>query len=53
MRNAHCKTWSMAKELKKIKNEKNTLQEVKYREKHQRGEKREMLIVGPVIWCEN
>ena len=30
MRNAHCKTWNMARKLKITENEKYTLQEVKY-----------------------
>ena len=34
MRNAHGRTWSMARKLKNIENEKYTLQDIKYDEKH-------------------
>ena len=32
MRNAHCRTWNMARKLKIRENEKNTLKDVKYGE---------------------
>ena len=33
MRNAHCRTWNMARKLKNMENEKHTLQGVEYAEK--------------------
>ena len=33
MRNAHCRTWNMARKLKITENEKYTLQDVKYARK--------------------
>ena len=34
MRNAHGRTWSMARKMNIMENEKHTLQDVKYGEKH-------------------
>ena len=34
MRNAHCSTWSMARELKIMENEKHKLYDLEYIEKH-------------------
>ena len=34
MRNSHCRTWIVTRKLKNVENEKQTLQEVKYVEKH-------------------
>ena len=34
MTNAHCKTWNMARKLKNLENEKGTLQDLEYGEKH-------------------
>ena len=34
MRNAHCRTWNMARKLKIKENEDNTRYEVKYDEKY-------------------
>ena len=39
MRNAHCRTWNVARNLKITKNEKYTLQEVKYASKTEKGGK--------------
>ena len=38
MRNAHCRTWSMAGKMKIMENEKNILQELEYDKKHQNME---------------
>ena len=46
MRNAHCRT----KSLKKVKNEKCTLQDLDYRKKTEKREKLEMHTLVPVIW---
>ena len=53
MRNAHCRTWNMARKLKIKENEKYTLQEVKYGEENWKGGKLEMSTVGHGIWQEN
>ena len=34
MRNAHCRTWNMARKLKIMENERHTLQDMKYGKKH-------------------
>ena len=34
MRNVHCRTWNKARKLKNVKNEKGTLEEMEYGEKH-------------------
>ena len=34
MRNAHCRTWNMARKLKNVENEKHTLWDMKYGEEH-------------------
>ena len=34
MRNAHCRNWNMARKLKNVKNEKQTLFELEYGQKH-------------------
>ena len=34
MKNVHFRTWNMARKLKKVKNEKGTLEEMEYGEKH-------------------
>ena len=34
MRNAHCRTWNMARKLKNVENEKYKMQELEYNEKH-------------------
>ena len=34
MRNAHCRTWSMARKLKITENKKHKLEDVKYGKKH-------------------
>ena len=39
MRNAHCRTWNMARKLKITDNEKYTLQDVKYGEETEKGGK--------------
>ena len=39
MKNAHCRTWNMARNLKITENEKNTLQDEKYREENEKGGK--------------
>ena len=39
MRNAHCRTWKMARKLKITENEKYTLQDVKYARKTEKGGK--------------
>ena len=39
MRNAHCRTWNMARKLKITDNEKYTLQVVKYGEENEKGGK--------------
>ena len=36
MRNAHCRTWNMARKLKITENEKYTLQDVKYGEENRK-----------------
>ena len=39
MRNAHCRTWNIARKLKIIENEKDTHQDMIYGEKHKKLEK--------------
>ena len=39
MRNAHCRTWNMARNLKITENEKYTLQDMKYGEENWKGGK--------------
>ena len=34
MRNAHCRTWNMARNLKKLKNETQTLYNLEYGKKY-------------------
>ena len=53
MRNAQCRTWNMARKLKITENEKNTLQDVKYGEKTEKGGKFRNVNVGHGIWLEN
>ena len=37
MRNAHCRTWNMARKMKNVKNEMQTLFDLEYGEKHWKG----------------
>ena len=53
MRNAQFRTWNMARKLKYVKNEKRTLQDQKYGEKHWKTWKNENATVGLIIWREN
>ena len=54
MRNAHCRTWNMARKLKITENEKYTLKAVKYVEKKLKNvENLEMSTVGRGIWQKN
>ena len=34
MRNTHCRTWNMARKLKKVENETETLHDLEYGQKH-------------------
>ena len=52
-RNVHCRTWNMARKLKIMENEKNTLEDLKNDEITEKREKLEIHIVGPGIWREN
>ena len=49
-RNVHCRTWSMARKLKIMENEKHTLEDLKIEEITEKHEKLEMHTVGPSIW---
>ena len=51
--NVHCRTWSMARKLKIMENEKHPLDDLKNDEITEKREKREMHTVGPGIWREN
>ena len=53
MRNAHCRTWNMARKLKIMENEKLPLDDLKNDEITDKREKREMHTEAPVIWREN
>ena len=54
MRNAHCRTWNMARKLKITENEKYTLLGRKmWRGKLKKVENLEMSTVGHGIWQEN
>ena len=53
MRNAHCRTWNMARKLKITENEKHPLDDLKNEEITEKREKLEMHTVGLGIWREN
>ena len=54
MRNVHCRTWSMARKLNIMENEKHTQQELDYGEKNtQKRGKWEMHTVVPGVRREN
>ena len=53
MRNAHCRTWNMARKVKITENEKHPLYYLKYDEITEKREKLEIHTVGPGIWREN
>ena len=53
MRNAHCRTWNMARKLKIMENEKYTIYDVKMARKTEKGENLEMYTVGRGIWQGN
>ena len=53
MRNAHCRTWNMARKLKIMENEKYTLGREIWRGKLKKVENLEMSTVGRGIWQEN
>ena len=53
MRNAHCRTWNMARKLKITENEKYTLGREIWRGKLKKVENLEMSTVGRGIWQEN
>ena len=52
-RNAHCRTWNMARKLKIMENEKHPLDDLKNDEIIKKREKCKMHTEGPVIWREN
>ena len=49
MRNTHCRTWIMARKMKKVENEKQTLFDLEYVEKIQKHGKRKIHTVGPGV----
>ena len=49
-RNAHCKTWNMARKLIYKENEKLTLQDLEYGETTDKRGKGETHMVGHVMW---
>ena len=49
-RNVHCRTWSMARILKIMENEKHPLDDLINDEITDKREKLEMHTVGPGIW---
>ena len=53
MRNAHCRTWNMARKLKIRENVKHPLEDLKNDEITEKREKCEMHTVGPGIKREN
>jgi hypothetical protein len=53
MRNAHCGTWNMARNLIIKENEKHPVEDLKNDEISEIREKLEMHTVGPAIWREN
>ena len=50
MRNAHCRTWNMARKLKIMENEKHTLEDLKNDEITKKREKLEIHTVGRGVW---
>ena len=52
MRNAHCRTWNMARKLKIMENEKYTLENINYYEKSEKHGKYGTNTVEPVKWRE-
>ena len=53
MRNAHCRTWNMARKLKITENENNTSQVVKLREIFKNMKNKKCTLIGPGIWPKN
>ena len=53
MRNAHFRTWKMARKLKIMEHEKHPRDDLKNEEITEKREKREMHTVGPEIYREN
>ena len=53
MRNAHCRTWNMARKLKITENRKHTLGREIWGGKLKKVENLEMSTVGLGIWQEN
>ena len=53
MRHKHCMTWNMARKLKNVENETQTLFDLEYGEKHSKTWKRERHTIGPGLWREN
>ena len=53
MRNAHCRTWNMARKLKITENEKYTLGSEIWRGKLKKVENLEMSTIGRGIWQKN
>ena len=52
MRNTHCRTWNMARNSEKRRNEKQPIDDLKNEEITEKCEKGEMHTVGPGIWRE-
>ena len=52
MRNAHCRTWIMARKLKNEENEKITWQELEYGEKKMKNVKNETQILFDLNYGE-
>ena len=53
MRNAQYRIWIMARKLKKVENEKHTMQELKYGEKTDQKRNIKTNTAGHGIWQEN
>ena len=52
MKNRHCRTWNMARKLKKVENEKHTLQDLEYGEKNRKTWKMRSTHCKSEIWRE-
>ena len=50
MRNSHCRTWNMARKLKKVEKETKTLYDLNMARNTEKHGKSEMNTVGPGLW---
>ena len=50
MRNGQCRTWNMARKLKIVEKETQTLFDLEYREKHSKTWKMRNTNLGPGMW---